>query len=376
MRCAGMGRHVATREQISRSGTAVRIDRHVAEQAHGLVQRVAQAMAHLGVQPLPRNYELFYEAFSSGPSGLSRDLAALGAAPSQKALDAIGLRRKLPGHMGQALGQAQQAAMEAIQTMTTAISEESRPKAEAFDTLDAFLQRLDADPVMSMSDFAEEARALRQTLTQLRKREKRLAETLETTVAALGDAQGRIAADQRAVLRDALTGLPNGTALSLKIAGLFDEADVTTKPAALVLVIVERLKMLTEQHGPETGEKAVKKCAAIFRKSVKKSDVVARIGYDAFAFLLNDVSEQNAQAIATRIRDAVQSLQIRLASREFTTEALSLSAGIATTATVNGPQDLMHHAEMALTVVRADGRQGILRCTPMMCAQIAGLQRA
>lgn len=366
---------MAMKERVRHNGMTVRLDRSGPEPETGMVQRIAQAMAQRGVQPLPRNYELFYAALSGGPSNLGSDLAALGKAPSQTALDAIGLRRKLPGHLGQELCTAQQGIVTAIQTMSSALLRETRPMADALDTLDAFLQRLDADPVMSMSDFAEDARALRQTLSQLRVCEKRLADTVRMTTATLGDAQTQIAADQRAVLRDGLSGLPNGAALSMTIAALFDE-DVTAKPAALILVSVEQLRALAERYGPEVGAKAVKKCAAIFRKSVKKSDVVARIGYDAFGFLLLDVSEQNAQAIATRIRDAVQSLQIRLPSRDFAAQSLSLSAGIATTATVSGPRDLMRHAEMALTMVRADGRQGILRCTPMMCAQMAELQEA
>ncbi|TCM57677.1 diguanylate cyclase [Rhizobium sp. PP-F2F-G48] len=364
------------KEQMSYSGMASKLERHFPEQPHGTAQRIAQAMAQRGVEPLPRNYELFHAAFSGSPATLSSDLAALGNAPSQKALDAIGLKRKLPGYLAQELGAAQQMAIAAIHTMTSAISRESRPMTDALASLDAFLQRLDTDPVMSMSDFAAEARTLQQTLAHLRTCEKRLADAVKTTAATLGDAQTQIAADQRAALRDGLSGLPNGAALSMTIAALFDEQDVTTKPAALVLVSVEHLRALAERHGPEVGAKAVKKCAAIFRKSVKKSDVVARIGYDTFGFLLHDVSEQNAQAIATRIRDAIQSLQIRLPSREFAGQTLSLSAGIATTATVGGPRDLMRHAEMALTMVRTDGRQGILRCTPMMCAQIAGLQEA
>jgi diguanylate cyclase len=340
------------------------------------IEKVAQAMARHGVEPLPRNYELFHAAVLDRSQSLSREIAALGPCPSQALLDTTGLRRRLPGHLALGLEQAQRTALQTIGTAVGALQAESDALGDAFDQLDAFLARLDADPVVSMSDFAADAIALRQTLGRMRKREVRLALMLENTAATMADTRARIEADRRAGLRDPLTGLPNAAALSLKLAALFDDETMSHEktPAALVLVVVERLRATAERHGSETGEKAVKKCASIFRDLVKKSDVVARIGFDAFAFLLHDVSELNAQAVATRMRDAVQSLQIRLPSREFTTGTLSLSAGIATTRGITRPQDLMRHAETALGVVRADGRQGILRCTPLMSAQIADMK--
>jgi diguanylate cyclase len=336
-----------------------------------ILQRVAQTILQLGIAPLPRNYELVYEALSKPSSDLGRELAALGTAPPQAALDAIGLRRRLPCHMGLALYDAQATTLQAVALIASALSDEGLAKAKGLAALEAFLERLESDPVLSVSDLAQDARRLHEKLHRLSDRENRFAEQLEDSVALLGDAQARIEADRRTTLRDALTGLPNAAAFALRSAALFNAETAEISPAALVLVTVERLALLADRHGSDIGEKAVKKCAVLFRKSVKKSDVVARVGYDTFGFLLYDATDINAQTIAARIRDAVQSLEIRLPNRTFTAETLSLSAGIASTANVAGPQELLHQAETALTMVRTDGRQGILRCTPMMCTQIA-----
>lgn len=336
-------------------------------------QRIANIMAQMDIEPLPRNYALIYEAIANPETGRVGELDALDFAPSQAALDAIGLRWRLPGHLALALQEAEQTAVQVVDRLVCALREERTASSRDVAVLDTFLEALDADPVMSMSALAREARGLQARLGDFGRRTENFAGMLDEALALLGDARLQIGVDRRAMLRDGLTGLPNAAAFATRTAALFEAGPTQVKTAALLIVAVERLTLLTERYGAGIGEKAVKKCAAVFRKSVKKSDIVARVGSYTFGFLLHDATDQNAQAVAARVRDAIQSLRIRLPDGTIIPESLSLSAGIASTAIVTGPQELLHHAEMALTVVRADGRQGILRCTPMMYAQLSGL---
>ena len=52
--------------------------------------QITYAMRSMGVAPIPRNYELFYEAYIGSNPALTRDLAALGSQATQAELDALG----------------------------------------------------------------------------------------------------------------------------------------------------------------------------------------------------------------------------------------------------------------------------------------------
>ena len=52
--------------------------------------QITYAMRTMGVSPIPRNYELFYEAYLGSNPALTREVAALGKKTTQEELDSIG----------------------------------------------------------------------------------------------------------------------------------------------------------------------------------------------------------------------------------------------------------------------------------------------
>ena len=61
-------------------------------QAPDIAAQVTYAMRIMGISPLPRNYELYYEAYIGSNPKLTKELAALGSRATQEELDAIGSR--------------------------------------------------------------------------------------------------------------------------------------------------------------------------------------------------------------------------------------------------------------------------------------------
>ena len=52
-------------------------------QAPDVAAHITYAMRSMGVAPIPRNYELFYEAYIGSNPSLTRELAALGGKATQ-----------------------------------------------------------------------------------------------------------------------------------------------------------------------------------------------------------------------------------------------------------------------------------------------------
>lgn len=105
---------------------------------------------------------------------------------------------------------------------------------------------------------------------------------------------------QRLSHQDPLTGLGNRR--------LFDEsvnqqlAFITPdRPLALVLIDVDKLKSINDQHGHPAGDLALQAVADAIRASTRESDRAARIGGDEFGIVLPTGGILGARRVAERI---------------------------------------------------------------------------
>lgn len=333
--------------------------RLVRSEIETVVGKIAQAMATHGVSPLPRNYALFYEALSGRNPDLARELAALGPSPDATRIDELGIRHNLASHAALSADKMQAQAVTLLSELSASMLDATSRKTAFIRQLQHFVERLQNDPVVGMSDFADDAELLRQQAAAALREDAGFCTRLSDTAAQLSSMEDDIDALRAVATRDPSTGLPNRTAFSAQLSALFLEAPPAS-PSALVLVSIDGLRSIGERYGVGALEKALKKLAPTFRRSIKKNDFVGRIGLDALAFLFSDVNAANAETIVERIRASIEAMDIPLPERSFTPERLSLSAGISMTDAASGDVDLMNQAELALQAVKATGHPGQL----------------
>jgi len=101
---------------------------------------------------------------------------------------------------------------------------------------------------------------------------------------------------------DALTGVCNrrGWDLALKDQ---EVATLRTGQNAMVVIIdLDDLKLVNNISGHSEGDKLLKKVAQVMRDELRADDVIARIGGDEFALLVNGVSASRAAHLAKRLQ--------------------------------------------------------------------------
>ena len=131
----------------------------------------------------------------------------------------------------------------------------------------------------------------------------------------------------------------------------------TRAPASatsLVLLDIDHFREINGKYGSSAGNKALRRLAALFRKTIKKDDFVARIGGDEFAFLFAGVPQNTAEAIAERLRQSVEAL--RFATTGGDGEHLTVSIGVAEVDGTATPAEFFGHAELALLSARCGAR--------------------
>src|SRR5689334_10844659 len=153
--------------------------------------------------------------------------------------------------------------------------------------------------------------------------------------------------------QDTLTGLPN-RARFYDLLKLRVSRKQMNKQCAVLLLDVDRFKLVNDSLGNASADQLLIQIAQRVKTCMRQGDVLARVGGDEFAVLLDDVSgEDEAASVATRIQQAL-SISFNLLGQEVYT---TLSIGIALSVDyVDQASDMLRDAETAMHRAKAQGK--------------------
>ena len=125
---------------------------------------------------------------------------------------------------------------------------------------------------------------------------------------------------------DALTGLYDRGHWQEQAEATLRRHHATDEPACLVMLDIDHFKQINDQHGHTVGDEVIRALAHVVRGNVRAGDCAGRSGGDEFAIVLRGMHLDGATAVAHRIREQVQALQLHdMPGLQFTT-----SMGVAT----------------------------------------------
>lgn len=155
--------------------------------------------------------------------------------------------------------------------------------------------------------------------------------------------------------QDTLTGLPNRARfydlLKLRVARKQPNKD---RQCAVLLLDVDRFKLVNDSLGNASADQLLIQIAQRVKTCMRQGDVLARVGGDEFAVLLDDVTgEEEASSVATRIQQAL-AISFNLLGQEVYT---TLSIGIALASDYSEHvSDILRDAETAMHSAKARGK--------------------
>jgi diguanylate cyclase (GGDEF)-like protein len=193
---------------------------------------------------------------------------------------------------------------------------------------------------------------------------------------AVGLVTARLATDARRLRRlamtDDLTGLHNLRSFEEHLQALVVSAALAAEPLSLLVLDVDRLKTLNDEHGHLTGAEAVRTVGYTIAARAAPGAVVCRYGGDEFVVALPRCAESEARLEADRIRTAVHAVAPTLAGRAFPAGTLSVSVGVACCRFDRGGEGaagaispertgegLFRSADAALYAAKANGRNSV-----------------
>ena len=150
---------------------------------------------------------------------------------------------------------------------------------------------------------------------------------------AVGIVAARLAEDRRRVrylaMTDDLTGLHNLRSFEFELNRIVREALVRRQTVALMVLDVDRLKSLNDEHGHLTGAEAVRTVGRLIAECMPPEAVACRYGGDEFVVALPNDTASTAAVLADTLREAVHAAAPELAGQPFSQGTLSVSIGLA-----------------------------------------------
>lgn len=154
---------------------------------------------------------------------------------------------------------------------------------------------------------------------------------------------------------DPLTGLLNRRGFDAQMAYALALARRSGRPLSIVTMDVDHFKQINDTYGHEAGDHVLQRLAQTLMQRLRDSDVVARLGGEEFAALLQDTDIAGARAIAQALVDAIGKQRDPVAGH------FTISAGVAT---LRGMDDLgsalLRRGDEALYEAKRAGRNRVV----------------
>lgn len=164
--------------------------------------------------------------------------------------------------------------------------------------------------------------------------------------------QGRLLTAAR---RDGLTGLHGREDTLTHLAQWLSWSQRYGRPLGIVLLDVDRLKLVNDVYGTDVGDQAIGAVAATLGRSVRASDTVGRFGGDSFLIVTPETDGAELEMLMGRLVGAVDDLSL---DEQGAACGVSVSAGAAWApgGVPVTPERLIAQADRSLYQAKTRGR--------------------
>ena len=159
-------------------------------------------------------------------------------------------------------------------------------------------------------------------------------------------------------ITDGLTKLHNHRYFQDELARNFEESQRYQRPLSLAMIDIDFFKKVNDTYGHAVGDDVLKRAAALYRESVRSTDLVARYGGEEFAVMMPETALVDAEAFAEKIRKLVESTPMET---QIGPLPITVSVGVASVpqTRIQSAKELIIAADKALYRAKKGGRNQV-----------------
>ena len=159
--------------------------------------------------------------------------------------------------------------------------------------------------------------------------------------------------------RDPLTGLFNRRQFEASLDSEIDRVARTGESALLLLLDIDHFKQVNDTYGHAAGDVDIRHIGKALQDSVRPMDTVARLGGEEFGAVLPNCPASFGQAVADRVRQAIESTVVVAAPGQHITVTVSVGGAFAPQWVRSSSHLWMERADQQLYRAKAAGRNRI-----------------
>lgn len=159
---------------------------------------------------------------------------------------------------------------------------------------------------------------------------------------------------------DALTGCVNRRYFQECLNTELDRAHRYGRPCSLIMLDIDWFKKINDSFGHAAGDEALKEVVRKIGDTVRRQDIVGRLGGEEFVVLMPETGLDSALATAERIRKAIATKPVCFDGIEI---PLTVSAGVALMSAdekSDSADSLLHRADQCLYQAKSAGRNCVM----------------
>jgi len=157
--------------------------------------------------------------------------------------------------------------------------------------------------------------------------------------------------------RDPLTQVANRAEFDRVLAGFVEAHQQNAVPCALIILDVDRFKLVNDTFGHQAGDDVLVSLGALLRDSCRAGDLVARYGGEEFVLLCADCNNATAASRAEQLRATLE----RISQPRMGGKTVSASFGVTEIQAGDTPETMLRRADRALLMAKEGGRNRVIQ---------------
>ena len=159
-------------------------------------------------------------------------------------------------------------------------------------------------------------------------------------------------------MTDDLTGLFNRRYFAAKGNAEFQRAHRYKTPLSMLMLDIDRFKLINDTYGHEAGDHVLKECATLMGQQLREIDILGRLGGEEFGVLLPNTDESHTLILAERLRHTIAQHPFVIHGKPV---SITASIGVAALHDdITLLDGVLRHADAAMYQAKQQGRNRVV----------------
>lgn len=320
--------------------------------------RIIQIMLQAGIPAIPRNYELFYAAYTGTDAELAQKLSALEKGATQDQIDEIGEKHLAETHGGVIVQRAQAAIAEQLEKVLHLLQQEQSSLQSYNRVLGETYNRISSKNAISTELIQNAVRILAEATGATMDEGREIAQSVGERSTEMERVKSELDEYKRIANTDPLTRLANRRAFDDVMARIFDGGEASGS-RALMIIDIDHFKRVNDTYGHPVGDRVLSIIGNVMRSNLRSDVFIARTGGEEFAVVMGGVAPEIVERIAERLRGSIESTPLKNMKTGTNYGPITVSIGICMRDMAESASDLYRKCDLALYTAKASGRNRV-----------------